>query len=264
MNEHSVDTIINNYKNKVKEMAKDPNPGQNAIVVYGGYMGKSYHTLSVLNDIGLDKCYPDSPYLYNNIRKGWIQNIIQDSKKRVPIIILDSYWFPYMSCKKKVPEFVELLQSISKGKFGFTLHKPFKYFNIDTQKIEVIPEGFFDIKSNLIFLVGYYVPNDLIDIMPSFNFNFDGKQLLLYIRENIDTIFPNFDNLTHEIKLEIVDLLDMAYENGVYETFDFKWIKDAFENRCIFEERKKSGETSEVFYKDYGLRLRLIKDGKIK
>jgi len=244
MNENSVNNIINNYKNKLKELAKDPSPGQNAIVVYGGHMGKSYHTLSVLNDIGLEKCYPESPYLNLKIRKNWIQTIIKESKKGLPIIILDSFWFSYMSCKKKVPEFVELIKSIPEKKFGFTLHKPFKYFNSDTQRTELIPEGFFEIKSNLIFIVDYSVPKDLIDIMPSFNFNFDGKQLLAYIRENIDTIFPKLDNLTHEIKLEIVDLLDMAYEKGTYETFDFKWITDAFEQRYIFEKRKKPGDIS--------------------
>jgi hypothetical protein len=100
--------------------------------------------------------------------------------------------------------------------------------------------------------------------MPSFNFYFDGKQLLVYIREYIDTIFPKLYNLTHEIRLEIVDLLDMAYEKGVYETFDFKWIADIFEQRAIFEKRKKTGDTSKEFYRDYELTLRLIRDGKIK
>jgi hypothetical protein len=264
MNEQSVNSIIENYKSKVKELGKDPSPGHNAIVVYGGYMGKSYHTLSVLNEIGLDKCYPDVSFPYNDLRKDWIHNIIQDSIRGLPIIILDSYWFPYVSCKEKVPEFVELIKSIPEDKFGFTLNEPYKYINRATQKNEVLTKGFFEIKSNLIFLVGYTVPKDLIDIMPSFNFNFDGKQLLVYIRENVDTIFPKLDNLTHEIRLETVDLLDVAYEKGVYETFDFKWIKDAFEHRYIFEKRKKTGETSEDFNKDYGLTLRKIKDGRIK
>jgi len=264
-NDQSVNTIINNYKNKVKELAKDPNPGKKAIVVYGGYMGKSYQTLSVLNEIGLDNCYPETPlYLYNVIRKDWIQNIIKDSKKGLPILILDSYWYPYTSCKKKVPEFIELIKSISKGKFGFTLHKPFKYYNRDTKKFEIIPEGFFEIKSNLIFLVRNPVPKELINIMQSFNFNFDGKQLLVYIRENIDTLFPKLENLTHEMKLEVVDLLDMAYENGVYETFDFKWITGAFVHRSNFEKRKKPGETSEQFYKDHGETLISIKEGITK
>jgi len=264
MEKQSVNDIINNYKNKVKELGKDHSPGHNAIVVYGGYMGKSYHTLSALNDIGLDKCYPDISFPYNDFQKNWIFNIIRDSKKRLPIIILDSYQFSYISCKEKVPEFIELIQSISKGKFGFTLSEPYKYFNRDTEETEVISEGFFEIKSNLIFLVGYTVPKELIDIIPSFNFNFDGKQLLVYIRENIDTIFPKLDNLTHEMKLEIVDLLDIAYEKGTYETFDFKWITDAFIHRSSFEKSKMTGDTSEDFYKEYTSMLRLVKDGKIK
>jgi hypothetical protein len=258
MDDISASSVIENYKNIVKELGKSPNPGHKAAVVYGGYMGKSYHTHEALKNLGLETCYPEVIFPYNNLRKDWIYNMIKSSKKGLPLIIFDSYWFPYTSCKKKVPEYNELVKSISEEKFGFTISKPCKYEN------EIIPEGFFEIKSNLIFLIGYSVPNDLINIMPSFDFNFCGKQLLAYIRENIDTIFPELDILTHEVRLEMLDILNVAYEKGVYEIFDFKWIKDAFFERSVFENRKKENETLEDFYKDFVLHLNLIKEGKIK
>lgn len=264
MDDISVNNVIEKYKKMVKDLGKDPNPGHKAVVVYGGYMGKSYHTYEALKDIGLEECYPEGAFPYNNLQKDWIYNIIMESRKHLPIIILDSYWFPYTSCKEKVPEYNELVKSISNGKFGFILSKPYRYVNGITHDNEIIPEGFFEIKSNLIFLVGYSLPNDLIDIIPSFNFNFNGTQLLMYIRENIDTIFPELDILTHEARLEMVDILSMAYEKGIYETFDFKWIKDAFAERYIFEKKRKDGESIEEFYKDFAQKLNLIKNGQIK
>jgi len=264
MVETSVGTVIENYKNMVKELGRDPNPGHKAIAVYGGYMGKTFHTKAALNDIGLDECYLQPAFPYEDIRKNWIFNVKNEINKRNPIIILDSYWFPYMSCKEKIPEYNELIASISHDKFGFTLSKPNKYFGEDTDKDETIPADFYEIKSNLIFIVGYSVPNDLINIMPSFNFNFEGKQLLAYLRDNVDTIFPKLDLLTHEIRLEMIDLLSNAYEKGIYETFDFKWIKDAFHNRCIFEKKQMDGDAKDNFYEEFSRHLRLIKDKKIQ
>jgi hypothetical protein len=258
MGDISASNVIESYKNMVKELGKSLDPGHKAAVVYGGYMGKSYHTHEILKSIGLDACYPEVVLPYNNLRKDWIYNMIKSSKRNLPLIIFDSYWFPYTSCKKEIPEYNELIKSISENKFGFTISDPCKYGN------EIIPEGFFEIKSNLIFLIGYSLPDDLINIMPSFDFNFNGRQLLTYIRENIDTIFPELDILTHEMRLEMLDILNIAYEKGVYETFDFKWIKNAFFERYAFENGKKENKTLEDFYKDFEAYLSLIKEGKIK
>jgi len=263
MNQNQVSTVIENYKNKVKELGNDPNPGHKAIVVYGGYMGKTFQTHAALNDIGLEDCYPNLAFPYKDIRDNWIYNIVSNNiRKR--IIILDSYKFPYISCKEEIPEYNELITSISQDKFGFSISKPFKYVNPDNDKNEVIPVGFYKIKSNLIFIIGHTIPNDLISIMPSYNFNFEGKQLLEYLRDNVDTIFPDFDILTHEVRLELIDLLGEAYEIGTYEELNFKWIEHAFNARCIYEEEKKKGKTTEEFNKTYARKLALIKDKKIQ
>jgi hypothetical protein len=256
----SASSVIENYKNKVKELGKDPNPGHKAIVVYGGYMGKSYHTYAALDEIKLYECYPEvtTPYIK---RKGWVDHVINNAKKNLPLLVIDSYMFPYSTCKREFVEYNELVKSIPESKFGFYLSQPYKLEN------ETIPEGFFEIKSNLVFIVGYSIPDDLIDVMPSYNFNFDGSQLLSYLRENIDTIYPKLDILTHEMRIEMVDLLSKAYEDGVYDScghFDFQWINDAFHDRYFFETKRKSGESSDMFFKDYAERLSLIKDGSRK
>ena len=178
--------------------------------------------------------------------------------------MFDSYIYPYKTWLGKVPEFKELIKSIPEGKFGFTLNKPYKYNNMDTKKDEIIPEGFFEIKANLVFLVRDTTPKELIDIIPSFNFNFEGKQLLDYLRENADTIFPDFDNLSHEMRLETIDILSMAYDNNVYETLDFKWIKDAFCERSYFEATRTENDSTEDFYKKYARRLGAIKHKQIQ
>jgi len=262
----SVGTVIENYKNSVKELAQDSNPGNKAIVVYGGYMGKSLHTLAALKEIGMDEYYPDSPaFPYNDIQKDWLNYVINYALEAKPVLILDSYWFAHKSCIEKIPEYVELVKSIPTGKIGFTLSKNFVYIDSFSNKKNKIKAGcFFEIKSNLIFLVGYSTPVDLIEIMPSFNFDFDGNQLLSYIRENIETIFPEEENITLEDQLEMVDLLSEAYKIGVYKSLDFKWIEDAFSRRISFERRKKDGETKEDFLKDFAFHLYMIKNGKIK
>ena len=259
----SVGEIIDSYKKAVIKLAKDKKTGHKAIVVYGGYMGKSYHTLSALKEAGFEECYSRTVLMYEKARKDWVYNTISEAKKGNPIIMFDSYIYPYKTWLGKVPEFKELIKTIPEKKFGFTLNKPYKYYNLDTKKNEIIPEGFFEIKANLVFLVGYTTPKELIDIMPSFNFNFEGKQLLDYLRENADTIFPDLDNLTHEIRLETIDILSMAYDSNVYETLDFKWIKDAFRERQIFEEERVKNDNTEDFYKEYGRKLGAIKQKKI-
>jgi len=262
MAEMSVGKIIDSYKKAVIKLAKDKKPGHKAIVVYGGYMGKSYHTLNALKEVGFEECYSQTLLVYNKARKDWVYNTISEARKGNPIIMFDSCIYPYKTWLGKVPEFKELIKTIPEGKFGFTLKKPYKYY-IDTKKYEIIPEGFFEIKANLIFLVGYTTPKEMIDIMPSFNFNFEGKQLLDYLRENVDTLFTDFDNLTHEIRLETIDILSMAYDNNVYETLDFKWIIDAFSARQIFEEKRTKNDNTEDFYKKYGRKLGAIKHKQI-
>ena len=74
--------------------------------------------------------------------------------------------------------------------------------------------------------------------MPSFNFNFTNEQLLLYIRENVDSLFPELNILTHEIRLEIVDSLTSVCEKHTIENLHFGLIRDAFGERYIFEKRK--------------------------
>ena len=264
MTEKSVGEIIDCYKKAIIELAKDKKPGRKAIVVYGGYMGKSYQTLTALKEAGYEECYSRTILMYGKARKDWVYNTITEAKKRNPIIMFDSYIYPYTTWLKKVPEFKELLKTMPEKKFGFTNNKPYKYYNMDTKKDEIIPEGFFEIKSNLIFLVRHENPKELIDIMPSFNFNFEGRKLIDYLRENADTIFPDHDNLTHEMRLETIDILSMAYDNNVYETLDFKWIKDAFNARALFEERRKDNDSIKDFYKEYGDRLVSIKNKKIQ
>ena len=265
MGDLSVKSIIEDYKKAVKELSQDPDPGKKAIVVYGGYMGKTFQTHSALNEIDHDEYYLDVSFPYNKVRKDWIHNIIKSSRLNNPVIILDSYWFSYQTCKKEIPEFNELIDSIPSGKFGFTLSETFSFYNNDSkEKKETLPPcSFIEIKSNLIFLIGYSTPDDLISIMPSFNFNFEGKQLLSYIRENIETIFPECDNLSINDRLEMVDLLNEALEIGVYKELDFKWIQDAFWERKIFEQRKKEDQTKEDFLKDFARHLKSIKNGRI-
>ena len=247
MSEFSASTIIDNYKNKVKELVQDPNPGHKAIVVYGGYMGKTYNTHIALKEIGCDEYYPNSPSeLYHKIRKDWVFNMVRNAQKGFPVLILDSFHFPHSSCKKKVPEYKELIKSISEDKFGFNLSKSIKVKlthistdNKETTDLISAQEGFFKIKSNLIFLVGYSEPKDLINIMPSFNFNFTNEQLLLYIRENVDSIFPELDFLTHENRLEIVDSLTSACEKHLIENLNFGLIRDAFGKKYIQEKKSR-------------------------
>ena len=111
--------------------------------------------------------------------------------------------------------------------------------------------------------MGYTTPKELIDIMPSFDFNFEGKQLLDYLRENVDTMFFDYDNLTHEMRLETIDILSMAYDNNVYETLNFKWIQDAFSERSYFEEKRTNDDSTEDFLKKYTRRLGAIKNKQI-
>ena len=240
----SAKKVIEDYKEAVKELAKDTNPGHKAIVVYGGYMGKSFHTHNILHEIGLDDCYTNDILVYNKNRKDWIYNIINNNRKNLPLIVIDTYMFTYASCKKSIPEYKELVKSIPTGKFGFTLSKPFIYSNSTDNVDYTIPAGFYEITSNLVFLVGYAIPKDLIAIMPSFNFGFDVKQLLTYIRESIDTIFPDFNNLSHDDRIELVDFLIMAYEKGAYSKLDFKGITNAFYKRYSFEIKKNENNNT--------------------
>jgi len=241
----SAKKIIENYKEAVKELGKDTNPGHKAIVVYSGYMGKSFHTHNILHEIGLDDCYTNDILLYNKHRKDWIYNIINNNRKKLPLIIIDTYIFTYVSCKKNIPEYKELVKSIPTGKFGFTLSKPYVYSYLTDNVEYTIPAGFYEITSNLVFLVGYTIPKDLIAVMPSYNFDFSVKQLLDYIRECIDTIFPEYDNLTHYDRLELVDFLTRAYEQGTYNMLDFKGITTAFFERNLYEIKKKDNTATE-------------------
>jgi hypothetical protein len=263
MSEVTASAIIDNYKKSIKELCKDSNPGHKAIVVYGGYMGKSFHTLSALKEIGLEEYYPSASLPYNNIQKDFVFNLIREAGKFQQLIILDSYMFPYETCKEKVPEYNELISSLTSDRFGFNLKKPFNYSDKDNKTKEIIPEGFFEIKSNFVFLVGYSEPKELIDIIPSFNFNFTSNQLLDYVKDNIDTVFFEYDNLTKEMKLETLELVKEACEIGVYDTLDYKWIKDAFGERLLFE-KKKENDNSLDFKKEFAKHLGLIKNKIIK
>jgi hypothetical protein len=168
----------------------------------------------------------------------------QHSKPNIALIVIDTYIFTYASCKKSFPEYKELVKSIPEGKFGFTLSKPFLYSDPTDHKEYTIPAGFYEINSNLVFLVGYATPKDLVKIMPSFNFDFSVKQLLDYLRECVDTIFPEFDILTHDDRLELIDFLTMAHEQGAYNTLDFKRIGIAFSDRAYYEEMKKDNTSA--------------------
>jgi len=253
----TVKSVINNYIKMVKELGKDPDPGHKAVVVYGGYMGKTHQTHKALEG-KLSECYHPVAHPYKSIRKNWVYNIINDSMKGWPIIVLDTYMFPYQSLKKSVPEYTELVTSIPKGTFGFTLSKPYKYTNTLEKKIETIPAGFFEIKSNLIFLIGYSVPNELISILPSFNFDFEVEPFLEYIRSNVDTIFPELDDLTHEIRLELVDALLMAYEKGLFRKINFNGIWEIFRDRGFYEKMKKEGKETRDFTESFADSLRSL------
>jgi len=239
MAEISVQKVIEDYKEAVKELGKDPNPGHKAIVVYGGYMGKTFHTHNALHEIGLDACYTNDILFYSKNRKDWIYNIINNNRKKLPLIVVDTYIFTYYSCKKSIPEYKELVKSIPTGKFGFTLLKPYTISDSTDDVEHTIPAGFYEITSNLVFLVGYAIPKDLIAIMPSFNFNFEVKQLLEYIRESIDTIFLDLDDMTHDDRLELVDFLTLAYEKGAFDKLDFKAITTSFYKRNSYAKEKK-------------------------
>jgi len=242
----SVKTVINEYKKMVKDLVKDPTPGHKAIVVYGGFMGKTFQTHEALKGKFSD-CYHQPSLPYKTIRKNWVHNLIKDSRKGLPVIVLDTYMFPYTELKKSVPEYKELVNSLSTGNFGFTLSKPYKYVDELENETKAIPAGFYEINSNLIFLVGYSVPKDLIDIIPSFNFDFEVKPFLTYIRANVDTIFPELTKLTHEVRLELVDHLLMAYENGQFKKITFGGIRDVFRERGFYEKMKKDGKETRDF-----------------
>jgi hypothetical protein len=240
----SAKKVIEDYKEAVKELGKDPNPGHKAIVVYGGFMGKSFHTYNSLHEIGLDDCYDTDIYMYNKPRKDWVYSIICNNRKKRPLIVIDSYKFSYYSCKKSVPEYKELVKSIPTGKFGFTLSKPYIFQDLSDKTDYTIPAGFYEITSNLVFLIGYAIPKDLIAVMPSFNFNFDVKQLLAYIRETIDTFLPEYGDLSHDDRLALVDFLAFAYEQGAYDKLDLKGIRSAFFERNLFETEKKDNSNT--------------------
>jgi len=255
----SAKKVIEDYKEAVKQLGKDPNPGHKAIVVYGGFMGKSFHTYNSLHEIGLDDCYDTDIYVYNKLRKDWVYSIISNNRKKRTLIVIDSYKFSYYSCKKSVPEYKELVKSIPTGKFGFTLSKPYIFHDFTDKTDYTIPAGFYEITSNLVFLIGYAIPKDLIAVMPSFNFDFEAKQVLTYLRENIDTILPEYSNIGHDDRLALVDFLELACEKGMCKKLDFKIIRNAFFDLNSFETEKKGNTTTKDINTVY---KRIISDMK--
>jgi len=255
----SVKKVIEDYKEAVKELGKDTNPGHKAIVVYGGFMGKSLHTYNSLHENGLDDCYTDELLMYHKNRKDWLYNIICKNRKKLPLIVLDSYIFTYYSCRKSIPEYKELVKSIPTGIFGFTLSKPYIFYDSIDKSESIIPAGFYEITSNLVFLVGYAIPKDLIAVMPSFNFDFEVKQVLTYLRESIDTIFSEYSNIEHDDRLALVDFLEQACEKVACKKLDFKIIRNAFFERNQFETEKKDNSSTKDINTVY---KRIISDMK--